>query len=193
MIKTIYALEFPLYKVIIIFRKDWVVIEKDFMFFSLFSIITIFYFLEVYCWINIKCFISGRRLAYNILGCWGLGIFLTSGICHIFITSQWSIWRVELNLLCRTKTDFIAKNNCKHPRQILYIRLKLLKMCCHKILIDYVLKYVRGRGWIIWLIRSPNIWCGGKDPSFPSSLDFKNKSISRYLYIIFSFSTFVSG
>ena len=87
-------------------------------------------------WINPKDLILGRRLYWNMIGCWGLGIFLTGGLCHFFNTSRLYIRQVALILIFFTQTVMFANHKCGRPRQILYIRLKLLKLCCHEIVIN---------------------------------------------------------
>ena len=54
MIECIDVREIPLYKVLLRCVKDWVVDDKFFLFLSFFSLITIFYSIKAYSWLNPK-------------------------------------------------------------------------------------------------------------------------------------------
>ena len=59
MIKLVDAWEFLIYKIFISCRKAWVLKYKDLIFISFFSLITVFYFVEVYIWLKTKGLLLG--------------------------------------------------------------------------------------------------------------------------------------
>ena len=59
MIKLVDAWEFLIYKILIGCRKALVLNDKDLIFISFFSLITVFYFVEVYIWLKTKGLLLG--------------------------------------------------------------------------------------------------------------------------------------
>ena len=97
--KCIDIRELHIHDVFIRSRKAWVVNNKDFCFFSFFSIITILYRIESDLWLNTKGLIPGRRLARRLFWWILYRSFLTDGLRH---GQKWDIFIQHKSIINRT-------------------------------------------------------------------------------------------
>ena len=134
--KCIDIRELHLHDVLIRSRKAWVVNNKDFCFFSFFSIITILYRIESDLWLNTKGLIPGRRLARRLFW-WSLyRSFLTDGLGH---GQKWDIFIQHKSIINQTS---VSNTTVPHLREswmqstsasVLYILLdntEVVELCC---------------------------------------------------------------